>query len=98
AWLRATADSASTMYMRGLTGRIMQHPQRLVTLDEPRGCCFVLRRRSGPPAGRSPQTLRPVGQLQQRLGQLPRLARRDVRVVREMDHGAADVHGGAGLT
>ena len=38
-----------------------------------------------------------VGQLHQRLSALPRLGRRDVGVVREMDNRRADVDSGAGV-
>jgi len=43
------------------------------------------------------RALRVVGQLDQRGGQYARLARRDVRVMGEMDNRPADMHSRAGL-
>jgi hypothetical protein len=43
----------------------------------------------------SSHTLGPVGQLDQRLGQDPRLIRRDPATVRVLNHDLPDVHGGA---
>jgi len=67
---------------------VAQHPTLFVSI---RHTTTLGRHGPIPTQGGSPQTLRPVRQLDQRFRERPALAWRDVRVVRETDNRLADV-------
>src|SRR5213076_2855862 len=66
--LGATADAPPTMYRRGLTGRIMQHPPRLVILMNRAGDRPMVRTTT---VGRWDVAARLAGQMLQPSGRLP---------------------------